>query len=52
MTALMGIPILGEWPSPIDWMAIALISVGVYVISGGPLPGRNDRVALSQSSSG
>ena len=28
MTALMGIPILGEWPSPIDWIAIAIISVG------------------------
>ena len=52
MTALMAIPILGEWPSPVDWIAIAIISVGVYVISGGPLPGRRHRVALSQSSSG
>jgi drug/metabolite transporter (DMT)-like permease len=40
MTALMGIPILGELPSAIDWMAIALISVGVYVVSGGPMPQR------------
>jgi drug/metabolite transporter (DMT)-like permease len=38
MTALMAIPILGEWPSAIDWIAIALISIGVYVVSGGPLP--------------
>ena len=38
MTALMAIPILGEWPSSINWAAIALISVGVYVISGGPMP--------------
>jgi drug/metabolite transporter (DMT)-like permease len=38
MTALMAIPILGDWPSPADWTAIALISVGVYVASGGPLP--------------
>ena len=38
MTALMGIPILGELPSAIDWMAIALISIGVYVVSGGPIP--------------
>ena len=52
MTALMGIPILGEWPSPIDWIAIAIISVGVYVISGGPLPGRSNRVTLVQRSSG
>lgn len=37
MTALLGIPILGEWPKPIDWIAIGLISVGVYVVSGGPL---------------
>jgi drug/metabolite transporter (DMT)-like permease len=38
MTALMAIPILGEWPSSVDWAAIALISVGVYVVSGGPMP--------------
>jgi drug/metabolite transporter (DMT)-like permease len=38
VTALMGIPILGEWPSAIDWGAIAMISIGVYVASGGPLP--------------
>ncbi len=36
MTAMMAIPILGEWPSAIDWIAIALISIGVFV-SGGPL---------------
>jgi drug/metabolite transporter (DMT)-like permease len=40
MTALMAIPILGEWPSAIDWTAIALISIGVYVVSGGSLPER------------
>jgi drug/metabolite transporter (DMT)-like permease len=38
MTALLGIPILGEWPKPIDWMAISLISAGVYIVSGAPLP--------------
>ena len=38
MTALMAIPILGEWPTAIDWTAIILISVGVYFVSGGPLP--------------
>jgi drug/metabolite transporter (DMT)-like permease len=44
MTALLGIPILGEWPSVIDWGAIAMISIGVYAVSGGPvrIPGRND----------
>ena len=40
MTALLAIPVLDEWPSPIDWVAIALISMGVYVVSGGPLQGR------------
>lgn len=40
MTALMGIPILRELPSAIDWMAIVIISIGVYVVSGGPLPGK------------
>src|SRR5256885_10195369 len=38
MTAIMAIPILGEWPTAIDWIAIASISAGVYVVSGGPLP--------------
>jgi drug/metabolite transporter (DMT)-like permease len=37
MTALMGIPILHEWPSAIDWVAITMISIGVYAVSGGPL---------------
>jgi len=36
-TALLGIPVLGECPSAIDWIAITLISVGVYLVSGGPL---------------
>ncbi len=40
MTALMAIPILGEWPSLIDWAAILSISMGVYVVSGGPMPRR------------
>ena len=40
MTAVLAIPILGEWPTAIDWIAIILISAGVYVVSGGPLPGR------------
>jgi len=38
----MAIPILGEWPAAIDWMAIASISAGVYVVSGGPLPRRRN----------
>jgi drug/metabolite transporter (DMT)-like permease len=42
MTAVMAIPILGEWPTAMDWFAIAGISVGVYVVSGGPLPRRRN----------
>jgi drug/metabolite transporter (DMT)-like permease len=38
MTALLAIPILDEWPRTIDWAAITTISVGVYIVSGGPLP--------------
>jgi drug/metabolite transporter (DMT)-like permease len=40
MTAVLAIPVLSEWPSATDWMAIALISFGVYLVSGGPLPAR------------
>jgi drug/metabolite transporter (DMT)-like permease len=55
MTALMGIPILGELPSTIDWMAIVVISTGVYVVSGGPLPGqivRSERISALRSTAG
>ena len=38
MTALMGIPVLGEWPPVIDWIAIVAICIGVYAVGGGPLP--------------
>lgn len=38
MTGVMAIPVLGEWPSVMDWAAISLISIGVYAVSGGPLP--------------
>ncbi len=40
MTAIMAIPMLGEWPTTADWIAIASISAGVYVVTGGPLPQR------------
>jgi drug/metabolite transporter (DMT)-like permease len=40
MTAVMAIPILGEWPTAMDWIAVAGVSVGVYIVSGGPLPRR------------
>lgn len=41
LSALIAIPLLGEWPHETDWIAIVLISAGVYLTSGGPLPHRN-----------
>jgi drug/metabolite transporter (DMT)-like permease len=38
LSALLAMPLLGEWPSATDWLGIALISAGVYLASGGPLP--------------
>src|SRR5712691_9073888 len=38
LSALLAIPLLGEWPEAADWAAIILISAGVYLASGGPLP--------------
>ena len=40
ITAILAIPILGEWPATSDWIAMLLISGGVYIASGGPLPAR------------
>ena len=37
-TALLAIPVLGECPSVIDWIAIAVVSAGVSVLSSVPLP--------------
>jgi drug/metabolite transporter (DMT)-like permease len=42
-SALFAILLLGEWPSQTGWLGIALISAGVYLGSGGPLPGDNVR---------
>ena len=47
LTALFAIPVLGEWPAPIEWIAIVLISIGVYFVSGGPMPGRPQPVKIS-----
>jgi drug/metabolite transporter (DMT)-like permease len=40
IATLLAIPILNEWPTAADWIGIAVISVGVYLASGGPLPRR------------
>ena len=46
IATLLAIPVLNEWPSTEDWIGIAVISVGVYLASGGPLPRRlSHRVA-------
>ena len=38
LTGLFAIPLLGEWPSATDWLAMLLVSAGVYLTSGGPMP--------------
>jgi drug/metabolite transporter (DMT)-like permease len=44
LSALLAVPLLGEWPSDTDWFALSVLSAGVYLASGAPLPGvlRND----------
>jgi drug/metabolite transporter (DMT)-like permease len=37
ITAILAIPVLGEWPATSDWIAMILISGGVYIASGGVL---------------
>jgi drug/metabolite transporter (DMT)-like permease len=43
LSALLEIPLLDEWPNKTDWVGIALISAGVYLSNGGPLPSRNPK---------
>jgi drug/metabolite transporter (DMT)-like permease len=38
LSAFFAIPVLAEWPTASGWIAIVLISIGVYLASGGPLP--------------
>jgi len=35
LAAIFAIPILGEYPSVFDWTGIAIVTVGVYLASGG-----------------
>jgi drug/metabolite transporter (DMT)-like permease len=45
LSALLAIPLLSEWPGQIDWVGIVLISAGVYLASGAPLPTRSLRAS-------
>jgi drug/metabolite transporter (DMT)-like permease len=45
LSALFAIPLLGERPNETDWVAIVLISAGVYLASGGPLPDWKQRAS-------
>ena len=38
LSALLAIPLLGEWPERTGWVGIVLISTGVCLASGGPAP--------------
>jgi drug/metabolite transporter (DMT)-like permease len=48
MVALMAVPVLGEWPSSIAWVAILIIATGVYLASGGPLPATRLRASAQR----
>jgi drug/metabolite transporter (DMT)-like permease len=43
LSALLAIPLLGELPTRSGWVGIALISAGVYLASGAPLPSWKQR---------
>jgi drug/metabolite transporter (DMT)-like permease len=38
LVTLLGIPVLGEWPSPGDVVGVVLVSLGVFLASGARLP--------------
>lgn len=40
VTAILSIPTLGERPSVADWISVAIVSAGVYIVGGGRLPAR------------
>ena len=48
LSALLAIPLLGEWPKETDWVAITLISAGVYLVSGAPLPTGTSRLLIER----
>ncbi len=43
LSALFAVPLLGERPGGAGWVGIALVSAGVYLLSGGPLPSWKER---------
>jgi drug/metabolite transporter (DMT)-like permease len=47
ITAILAIPILGEWPATSDWIAMLLRSGGVYIASGAPPPATHLRTSAS-----
>jgi drug/metabolite transporter (DMT)-like permease len=44
IAALLAIPALGEWPTSVDWLAIGMITAGVYLASGAPVPGWTTKI--------
>jgi drug/metabolite transporter (DMT)-like permease len=40
LAGLFAIPLLGEWPNATEWIGMLLVSAGVYLTSGGPVPTR------------
>jgi drug/metabolite transporter (DMT)-like permease len=52
ISAVLAIPLLGEWPTTSGWIGIALISGGVYLASGGLLPGIDPSLGRLQINAG
>jgi drug/metabolite transporter (DMT)-like permease len=44
LSALFAIPLLREWPSETEWLAIVLISAGVYLAGDAPLPSGHQKL--------
>jgi drug/metabolite transporter (DMT)-like permease len=55
LSAVLAIPLLGEWPTTSGWVGVVLISAGVYLVylaSGGPLPVSMRHPGIKQQYSG
>lgn len=46
IATLLAIPVLDEWPTVEEWIGVAVISLGVYLASGGKLPRRLSELAV------
>jgi drug/metabolite transporter (DMT)-like permease len=52
LSAVLAIPLLGEWPTTSGWVGVVLISAGVYLASGGLLAVSMRHPGIKQQNSG